>query len=1239
MARKNTTRQKKAYPQKRQKSEAVREQGPRKWLFPDLESAYTRLIPREEAPAEKLRAGRAEARRAAKKARPRGKKAGVFQSRLQPGRGEEVMERVAPTFWTNRLAEYKRRKVLGGPPRVAPRIAMEAVMPGMPAIPGQNNWLPLGPSIVARGQAAGRPAVGGRVSGIAIAPGGARVYAATANGGVFRSDDSGASWKSCMDGFDLDPTSFASTSLCCGAIAIDLNDPNRVYVGTGEGDTNALFGSRLTNALPAYRGIGPIRSDDGGGAWATEPVAAGSPALAGAAFFALAVDPANREHVVAATTVGLYERLPAAGGGFEWTQRRTGIHPSVVVARTGSTTTFYAAAWGDKVYQSTDGATWTAAGTAFPAGVGRIALGLLRDNPNVLYALVATTAGQLQGIYRLDGGAGAWKLVSGAPAALLTGSQGDYDLTIAIDPNNANRVYIGGDTQLASGQWSSSIYRCDVSPSGSAYSMVPTYIGANVHSDVHVVTLPPADSNTLWVACDGGAFFSQNVTGAATFVPRNTGLSCLCTNYVGLHPTEPAVIFCGLQDNGTARYVGEESWRHVQGGDGGYCIVNWADPFKVLVYANGRIYRATDGGQDYSSWSVFTFPWLLMAEPTVSPPPNPGNPAEADIVAIGVGGNIRISTDFAQTFPTTVALPAGSGSIYSMVFANATRLFVGTTAGRVFRVDNAGGAWTATRIDNLGSPLGLVGLVSDIAVDWSDAGRNSVFIAFGGSGDFRHVWRFDGANWQARSGTAGSGSELLDVEHNAIVVDPDNAGHVYVGADIGVWSSTDAGVTWAPLSNGLPDAPVFDLQIHRASRLLRASTHGRGLFEYKLDPPAQADVDLYVRDTMLDTGRGVNTDGRNDPSRWPTQPVWHWNSANIKVDAPTPLGYQTPTNQIDFFQFNEVIVDGSQGVETIAPPLIVHNRVYVEVHNRGRVDAASVRVMTAITNASTVLNPLPAGYEVNVQTGTPFSDPNWVTIGITTLTNLRAGFPQIAAFDLTSNLLPLPASLPGQSHYCLVAFLHSTQDPYTSTQHNVDLLTVQDRKVGQKNLHILEFIGTPPPPGKGLGMWARLDINGFLFKERGLIDLVFDARRFPGTIQFVAPERLMKSQSLKDQRDFVVGSNKLVKQWYQEFGKRAERLYWEGKYSKENFRSLLEAMKLVAGQPLLRAQGKEGLSIVHRVAINPQDRHTIFLRIDPPAGAKIGSAYEFSIVQRDARSGQVQGGASYRVVINRPAKK
>ena len=95
------------------------------------------------------------------------------------------------------------------------------------------------------------------------------------------------------------------------------------------------------------------------------------------------------------------------------------------------------------------------------------------------------------------------------------------------------------------------------------------------------------------------------------------------------------------------------------------------------------------------------------------------------------------------------------------------------------------------------------------------------------------MWRFDGTRWQARSGTDTRG--LLDVEHNALAVDRVVPNSIYVGADIGVWHSTDGGMTWDPLENGLPDAPVFDPQIYPTQRLLRAATHGRGVYEFALD--------------------------------------------------------------------------------------------------------------------------------------------------------------------------------------------------------------------------------------------------------------------------------------------------------------------------------------------------------------------------------------------------------------------
>jgi len=377
------------------------------------------------------------------------------------------------------------------------------------------------------------------------------MYVATACGGVWRSDNSGVSWYSTMDGFDLNTTSFAATCLACGAIAIDPADPDRIYVGTGEGDTDSIFSFRLVSYLPCYRGVGPIRSDDGGQTWNSEP---SNPSLAGYSFYQIAVDPADRDHCVAATSNGLYERVSAGGSNYQWQQRRTGSHSSVVVTSTGGVTQWFAAAWGDQVYSSTDGTNWSAIGSGFPTGITRIALGVQPDNPNVLYAALSG-GGPLNSVQRLDGAGGAWQSISGIPT-LCPNGQGDYDLAIAVDPNNANAIYLGGDTlwDSSANQWVGSIWSCVVNSAGASLSMTATSIGETAHADEHALVFTPGDSNALWVGCDGGLFLNTNPSGGGTWTPMNTGLASLCTSHFAQHPTEPAVMFVGLQDNGTAKY-------------------------------------------------------------------------------------------------------------------------------------------------------------------------------------------------------------------------------------------------------------------------------------------------------------------------------------------------------------------------------------------------------------------------------------------------------------------------------------------------------------------------------------------------------------------------------------------------------------------------------------------------------------------------------------------------------------
>lgn len=1138
-----------------------------------------------------------------------------------------------PDFRRKRIQEYRERQhqEIAGDTRPGTRGARDAAPPLPPDAPPANNWIAIGPSVLRQGQGGVKPATSGRTPAIAVAPGGTRLYIGSANGGVWVSEDTGTTWRSLMDSFDLNPTTIASDSLSCGAIALVAGGApatDRVYVGSGEG------------AGGAYFGVGPIVSFDGGANWVTEPVAPGNPQLAGSAFHALAVDPADPDRVVAATYRGTYRREPNGAGGFHWAQKTMGgagtqLVTSVVVARSGGVTTFYAARQNGPVYSSTDGHTWSVVGAGFPAGAQRVCLAVAATHPEVVYALV-----QSGDIYRFATADGTWRLISGIPAGFV-GSQGWYDLALAVAPDNVNRIYIGGSTVLSAGDWSGSLYRCEITVGGGgAVSAVSTYIGGSVHADIHAIVFAPGDANKLWVGCDGGVYYTTTPTGAGNiFTSKNTGLATMTMNYLGQHPTEDAVLFCGTQDNGGVRFTGEEAWLYSSGGDGGFAVIHWQDPYKVLsTYVYGSVRRSTNGGVRYAYSSVnvpLAGDAVFFYAPIEGTPPNLAAPAEADIVAFG---SVRpwISTTFGtswQSIPNnTLAGDSLDGRIKSLCFASGTKLYAGTEAGGVYRFDKVGANWTRTQIDTVGgaNALPLAGVITDIVVDPSDATGNSIYISFGGSGDFRHVWRFNGASWQQRSGpSAGHLSSLLDIQHNALAIDPANPTHLYVGADIGIWRSTDGGATWSVFSQGLPDAAVLDLKLHPARRLLRAATHGRGVFERTLDTLPKQGVELYVRDTQLDQGRFTTVNGRPDPTIQGDL-VFHWRGPDIRLDTPDAMGnYQFPLGgNIDFHQFVDTLSDDFQNVATHATVNIL-TRVYVQVHNRGVLPANNVRVMLMLANASAGLPNLPAGVPAAIQTATPITTPNWRTLGFATLDDVRPGHPKVAAFDLPSTLLPPPASLAGNDHHCVLALLHHADDPFTNVQTHTDTLSLTERKAAHKNLKVVQFLGTLP--SMPITMPVRIH-NAHL--ERVLrTDLVIRLGGYPGRVRLFIPEMKLAGRIEEQVRGARVGQD--FDDLKKFAGLQAEEIRRSQSsrhpYDKEFSQQRLEDIERAFGSGLMLDIVDTKQFTLRGIEMEPASRHTVFLMFDRPPNGQPGEFHEVEILQMEKR--EVIGGLSARVEV------
>jgi hypothetical protein len=284
-------------------------------------------------------------------------------------------------------------------------------------------------------------------------------------------------------------------------------------------------------------------------------------------------------------------------------------------------------------------------------------------------------------------------------------------------------------------------------------------------------------------------------------------------------------------------------------------------------------------------------------------------------------------------------------------------------------------------------------------------------------------------------------------------IDPAATDTWYLGTDIGVFRTTDAGATWTPFSDGLPNCAVFDLEIFAPGRLLRAATHGRGLWERQLDTPSSPPVNLVVRNHPMDSGRASPAPS-NVPAAF-AEPLHHvglghalfwWMSADIKVDAlegPVPQ-YQLPVADVDCLAFESRLVHRSPRRGQV-------NRLYVQVHNRGHRPAAGVTVKVLVADAAAGLPPLPPDFWTAFP-GNAARASAWTPVdNARTIPLLSPLEPTILEWDWTP-----PAT--AADHSCILALVDSPADPLpaASKVFDVNQLVPREKRVALKNLHVVQ---------------------------------------------------------------------------------------------------------------------------------------------------------------------------------------
>ncbi len=655
------------------------------------------------------------------------------------------------------------------------------------------------------------------------------------------------------------------STLAIRCLAYDPTDTQTFFVGTGEVET-AMETYRESSGL----GYGIGRSDDGGQTWYH---------VAGTEQFAyvtdLVVRPENGIGVIyAGVASGLYKGsqhqsqpsdglFRSADGGATWTQVLPLIPGSTVPycvsdIALGKDNRLYVGTrpnldgeGGAVILTSGDGLTWTA-NTTYQAEIlgsannipGRVVLAPAPSDSGIVYALIASGyVNSVNGfnyfncyhILRSANGGASWTKKS-LPSDLTSGNNfatiAWHALDIAVDPNNANRLYIGGlDVHLSSNGGSSWTRVSD-------WSLM--YAGGGtmyIHADQHAIVYKPGSSSEILFATDGGVFFTSlgNIP-YPDFEERNNGYSTLQFYTCAIHPEAGTEYYYGgLQDNGTLFYTGTPLTINdmVCGGDGAYCFFDADDPaFTMTSYYYNNYYLFRNGAfiNNVSNWSSGTFVSPADYDPRLkilycNPVDYLGNHSDR---------LLRLENLESNPTGTYVNLNTGTQVIFTALKLSPfspdgkSTLFLGTESGRLFVVREAqSNSPAVTEIGGNNFPAASISCVetgqseNTLLVTFSNYGVSSVWLTTDG-----------GQNWQEIEGN------LPDMPVRWAIFHPQNDRQVLLATETGVWECANPGevpVKWFPHNDGMANVRVDMLRVRESDNTVLAATHGRGLFTMTWD--------------------------------------------------------------------------------------------------------------------------------------------------------------------------------------------------------------------------------------------------------------------------------------------------------------------------------------------------------------------------------------------------------------------
>ena len=595
---------------------------------------------------------------------------------------------------------------------------------------------------------------------------------------IYLGSPGGGIWKTEDFGNNWKPIFDKQPTISTGDIAIDKTNPKIIYVATSDafGYGNPFWGGTYS--------VGVMKSTDEGATWA----ATGLSWTVGQnrTIRRLVIHPSDGKILLAATSDGVYRTTDA---GATWVKVINGSAYDVEFRQDNGKTAY---ATTNTVHKSTDaGATWSAL-NATCAG-GRYNIEIAKSNPKTLYTLCTN------GTVQKSTDAGATWATTTAPGATLYGY---YDNVLAVSPVSDKILYVAGFNIKKS------------TDGGSSWSAVP----AQGHVDNHCIEFVPNSSTQLFFGNDGGIFYTSN--GGTTSTSKNKTLAITQFYRLGICKADGNTIISGAQDNGNMKYSAG-TFTNITNADGMEGFIDWSDC--KTIYAGtqyGSCYRTFTGGAPFTNItppgtpSAWITPWCQ-------------DPFTAKTIYAGTD-KVYKSTNQGTLWGAISPVLTGVNRFTVLDVSNHSNKYIYAGDGdKLYMTNNAGASWNDI---TAGLPVASNYLM---AVAISDKDSKTAWAVFSGyvAGNKVYKTTNGGTTWTNISGT------LPNMPVNCVVYENNLKNAVYIGTDAGVYYINDGLPDWVPYKFGLPNVIVDELEIHYATKKIKAATYGRGLWQAPLKTP------------------------------------------------------------------------------------------------------------------------------------------------------------------------------------------------------------------------------------------------------------------------------------------------------------------------------------------------------------------------------------------------------------------